>query len=137
MMQKKTLSRPLMLLIIISFIITGSGIINTIETVAADEEVIIIGTTDKIRNIDPADSYEYFGSNTLVQLGHGLMELPRDAFAAVQGPIVDSYTVSADSMVYTFTLKDGIKFSDGETCDAAAVKWNIDRNIALNGDPGF
>lgn len=65
------------------------------------------------------------------------MELPVTSTDAKQGPIVESYTVSDDAKTYTFKLKDGIKFSDGEVLNAEAVKWNLDRSIALNGDPGF
>jgi peptide/nickel transport system substrate-binding protein len=34
-------------------------------------------------------------------------------------------------------LKSGITFSDGEAFDATAMKWNLDRAIALDGQPGF
>ncbi|MFX1252400.1 MAG: ABC transporter substrate-binding protein [Promethearchaeota archaeon] len=98
---------------------------------------IVIGTTDSIRNIDPADCYEYFGSNTLVQLTHGLMEMSTTSTDAYPGPIIEYFNVSADATEYNFTLKSGIQFSDLTDFNATALKWNIDRAIALNGDPGF
>ncbi|MFX1535123.1 MAG: ABC transporter substrate-binding protein [Promethearchaeota archaeon] len=94
---------------------------------------IIIGTADSIRNIDPADCWDHeFGSNTLVQLTHGLMEMPLTSTDAVAGPIIEYYNVSADATEYNFTLKSGIQFSDGTAFNATAMKWNIDRTIALN-----
>ncbi|MFX1535122.1 MAG: ABC transporter substrate-binding protein [Promethearchaeota archaeon] len=102
----------------------------------ADDE-IIIGTTDSISNIDPADAYDYFESNTLIQITHGLMEMNKTSIDASPGPIIEYYNVSADATEYNFTLKSGITFSDGEDFNATAMKWNIDRAIALNGDPAF
>ncbi len=44
-------------------------------------------------------------------------------------------TVSADGKTYTFTLRTGIKFSDGTPMNAAAVKFNYDRwNAYTKGD---
>lgn len=37
------------------------------------------------------------------------------------------WTVSPHSRTYTFTLRDGVEFSDGTAFDAAAVKANLDR----------
>ncbi|MFX0065945.1 MAG: ABC transporter substrate-binding protein [Candidatus Hermodarchaeota archaeon] len=102
----------------------------------ADDQ-IVIGTTDSIYNIDPADCYDYFGSNTLVQLTHGLMEMNLTSTDASPGPIIEYYNVSADATEYNFTLKSGIQFSDGTAFNATAMKWNIDRAIALNGYPAF
>jgi len=55
---------------------------------------IVIGTTDSIRDLDPANCYEYYGSNTLVQLTHGLMEMPLDSTDAEPSPILSWYNVS-------------------------------------------
>jgi len=41
--------------------------------------------------------------------------------------LATSWTVSADGKVYTFKLRSGVKFHDGTTFDAAAVKFNFDR----------
>ncbi len=41
--------------------------------------------------------------------------------------LAESWTVSEDGKVYTFTLRDGVTFSDGSTLDAADVKYTFDR----------
>ena len=103
----------------------------------AASDVIVIGTTDSITNLDPADAYDYFSSNTLVQITHGLMEMPVNSTDAVKGPMIEEYTVSSDAKTYTFKLKTGIKYSDGEPFDADSVVWNLQRAIDLGGDPSF
>ena len=45
------------------------------------------------------------------------------------GPgLATSWEVSPDAKVYTFKLRQGVKFHDGTPCDAEAIKFNIERN---------
>jgi ABC-type transport system substrate-binding protein len=41
--------------------------------------------------------------------------------------LAESWTVSDDGLVYNFTLRSGVTFSDGSTLDAADVKYSFDR----------
>jgi peptide/nickel transport system substrate-binding protein len=48
------------------------------------------------------------------------------------GPhLAEAFEVSEDGLTITFHLRDGIVFSDGAELDAAAVKLNLERQIAL------
>jgi peptide/nickel transport system substrate-binding protein len=51
--------------------------------------------------------------------------------------LAESYDISADGKEYTFKLRKGLKFTDGTPFDANAVKWSIDRVMALKGDPSW
>ncbi|MFX1512774.1 MAG: ABC transporter substrate-binding protein [Promethearchaeota archaeon] len=98
---------------------------------------VSIGTTDSITNLDPADAYDYFSSNILVQITHGLFEMPVDSIYAEPGPLLDSYTMSTDTKTYTFNLKTGIKFSNGDDFNATVMAWNLNRSRFLGGRPGY
>ncbi|MCK4246897.1 hypothetical protein KAX14_06655, partial [Candidatus Bipolaricaulota bacterium] len=50
----------------------------------------------------------------------------RDAELNYRDDIAQSWEVSADGLVWTFTLKPGVMFHDGTPCDAEAVAWNIE-----------
>ncbi len=128
------------IIVVLSLFSLSTGLLMPLSTVVrtnADEMIIRIGTTDHVLNLDPADAYDYFSKNILVQLTHGLMEMPINSTETVKGPIVHSYAVSADAKTYTFTLKEGIRFSDGEPFTAEAMAWNLNRSRTLNGNPGF
>jgi peptide/nickel transport system substrate-binding protein len=45
--------------------------------------------------------------------------------------LAESWEASDDGLTLTFTLRDGITFTDGTPLDAAAVKFNLDRWINL------
>src|SRR5215467_6859828 len=46
----------------------------------------------------------------------------------VQPWLATSYTVSPDKKTYTFTLRPGVKFSNGKPMTSADVKFSIDQN---------
>jgi peptide/nickel transport system substrate-binding protein len=50
-----------------------------------------------------------------------------DTDGKVQPLLATSWQTSSDGMSWTFTLRSGVKFTDGETFNAAAVKANLDR----------
>ncbi|GAA4253773.1 ABC transporter substrate-binding protein [Dactylosporangium darangshiense] len=58
------------------------------------------------------------------QVLDGLVALADDD--TVQPWLATSWTVSPDGLKYTFTLKDGVQFTDGTPVDAEAVAWNFD-----------
>ena len=58
-----------------------------------------------------------------------------DQDGSVKPWLATSWDVSPDGRTYTFTLKDGVKFTDGTPLDAAAVAYNFDQleNNGVNG----
>jgi peptide/nickel transport system substrate-binding protein len=103
---------------------------------AGEEGTLIIGTTDKVTVLDPADSYDFhtweIHHNTMDTLLHyvpGTTEL--------EPGLATGYEVSDDGMEYTFQLVEGASFPDGTPFNAEAVKWSIDRVIRLEGDPNW
>jgi len=49
-----------------------------------------------------------------------------DQDGSIKPWLATDWKVSDDGLTYTFTLKDGVKFTDGTTLDAAAVAYNFD-----------
>ncbi len=54
-----------------------------------------------------------------------------DGTTEIVNSLADSYTVSDDGLVYKFTLKDGIVFSDGTPLKADDVKFTFERILTL------
>lgn len=50
--------------------------------------------------------------------------------------MASDYTISDDAKTYTFTLRDGVKFHNGQDVTAEDVKYSIDRCAdTSNGEP--
>jgi peptide/nickel transport system substrate-binding protein len=71
----------------------------------------------------------------------GLLSLVTEALLATDRDfklipnIAESWTANADSTRFTFKIKPGVMFTDGTPCDAAAIKWNYDRQLKGNATP--
>jgi peptide/nickel transport system substrate-binding protein len=60
-----------------------------------------------------------------VNILEGLTKIAMDG--SVQPLLAERWTVSPDGMAYTFQLKPGVQFSDGQPFDAQVVKFSVDR----------
>ena len=47
--------------------------------------------------------------------------------------LAEDHKISDDGLVYTFTLRDGLKFSDGTDVTAEDVKFSIERHLEVGG----
>src|SRR5690349_2537056 len=70
----------------------------------------LTGVSD-LASLDPAKASDQQGFTVIGMLYGGLVKL--DESLLVAPSLAESWTVSDDGLVYTFTLRDGITFSDG------------------------
>lgn len=103
---------------------------------ATEPVTIIIGTTDKVTDLDPANAYDFHTweifHNTMDTLLHYI-----PGTTDLEPGLAERYEVSADGLEYTFYLRQGLKFPDSTPFNAEAVKWSIDRVMKLQGDPNW
>ena len=116
-------------------VLLAIGLLASMALVATAQEPLIMGTTDRVTELSFANSYDHFTWHVLRATSDALMTL-NDETLALEGAIAESWEASADGLVYTFHIRPGITFWDGEACDAAAVKWSLDRTIRLDGPKG-
>jgi peptide/nickel transport system substrate-binding protein len=57
----------------------------------------------------------------------GLVRSDPKGSTAIQPALADKWTISDGGKVYTFHLRDGVKFSNGQPVTAADVKYSLDR----------
>ncbi|HLW16920.1 MAG TPA: ABC transporter substrate-binding protein [Actinomycetota bacterium] len=93
---------------------------------------IVWGTTDSETSNDPAKCYEIFCGNLIQEVYSRLVSYPASGTTIEPDLAASLPQISSDGLTYTFTLKDGLKFSDGSAIDANAVVFSINRAIKLN-----
>ena len=77
-------------------------------------------------SLDPAIITDGISNRITRQIYQGLVKY-KGATTDVIPALAEKWEVSKDGTVWTFTLRKGVKFHDGNPFDAAAVVWNFDR----------
>jgi peptide/nickel transport system substrate-binding protein len=96
---------------------------------------VVIGTTAKIRTLDPADAYEVFAGNLLYNLGDRLYTYELGTSKLKPQLATALPQVSGDGLTYTIPLRKGVKFHDGTAFDAKAMAFSLQRFIENSGQP--
>ena len=60
------------------------------------------------------------------------IQLNDDGTTELVNSLVEDYTISEDGLTYDFTLRDGVKFSDGTPLTAKDVEFTFTRMLALD-----
>ena len=101
----------------------------------AASEIMILGTTDRVTQLAFANSYDHFTWHILRHTTKALLALEPGTNRLIPS-VAESWEVSDDGMEYIFHIRPGLTFWDGTPCDAAAVKWALDRTMRLDGPEG-
>ena len=75
--------------------------------------------------LDPAHATDLTSSAVIRQVFDALLEL--DETLRVVPALARRWTTSADARVYTFLLRDGVRFHNGRALTAADVKYSLER----------
>ena len=94
---------------------------------AASASEITVGVYSAFSTLDPYDASDTLSQNVAKSFYEGLFGFDKDM--KLQNVLAEGYEVSDDGLVYTVKLRKGVKFSDGEPFNAAAVKANFERVI--------
>lgn len=102
---------------------TETGAAAEIGNLEKKEELVFVNYRD-IRDLNPhLYAGEMYAQEMLYET---LVNITADGY---EGCLAESWDISEDGKTYTFHIRGGVKFSDGEVCDANAIKANFDAII--------
>ncbi len=113
--MKKILAVVLTLCLVLSFTACG----------AKSKGGLTVQIGPNPETLDPALNSSVDGGNMLVTLDETLLII--DENLEVQPGQAESYTVSDDGLTWTFTMRDGLKWSDGSELNAKDFEYSFKR----------
>ncbi|MCA9793277.1 MAG: ABC transporter substrate-binding protein [Candidatus Eremiobacteraeota bacterium] len=100
---------------------------SKVPPVPADN-VLVVAKPDDPVGLDPANVTDAESSQVCRSLYDTLVQYARDSME-IEPALAESWETSEDGLVWTFKLRQGVKFHDGTPFDAEAVKLNFERQF--------
>jgi peptide/nickel transport system substrate-binding protein len=137
-------SRAPIVALILVFVLGAIGVGRGAPVQAqSDKDTLIVAVPSDLQNLDPTlSSADVYTQELLTNVYDWLIDYQVGTDANGQaigdpsnfvGGLAEKYEWSADGKTITFTLRDGLKFSNGDPLDANAVKFTYDRIFDQNG----
>ncbi len=121
-------------LLFVCLLVISLGLAVSI-TAITQEDVLIIGTTDRITELSTSNSYDFWSWHTLRNTSDSLLTL-RPNETVPSPSLAKSYEVSEDGTVYTFKLREDVTYTDGTPFNCPTMAYSLQRNLALDGPEG-
>ncbi len=112
----------------VAAVLAGCGGGSTSDTGSSgSSSALRIAYESDATSLDPGQVSDINTMHVMNQMYDGLVAL--DGAGEVQPSLATSWQISDDGLTYTFTLRDGVKFSDGSDLDADDVVFSFERML--------
>ena len=102
------------------------ALVLQVTVASAIAQTFVFGAQGEPVQLDPAVITDGISSRLTRQMFDGLVKYS-GATTEVEPALAEKWEVSKDGKVWTFQIRKGVKFHDGNPLDAAAVVWNFER----------
>ncbi|MFN3144689.1 MAG: ABC transporter substrate-binding protein [Paracoccaceae bacterium] len=111
-----------------SVAVLGLGLLAAPATAQTPPGVLVVGQIAEPKALDPHAVTAVNDFRILMNVYDGLVRY-KSGTLEVEPALAESWEISDDGTVYTFTLREGVTFHDGTPLTAEAVKFNFDRML--------
>jgi peptide/nickel transport system substrate-binding protein len=101
------------------------------------DTVVMAKQIDDIISLDPAESFEFSGSEVVGNMYERLIDYDLKDVSKLKGQLAESWSVAADGKTYTFKMRTGIRFASGNPVTAQDAAYSLQRAVIMNKTPGF
>lgn len=125
---KRVLSALVALVMVFALSACGSSADTEDESGSGEEasdNSVVVGIAQDLDSLDPHNATLAGTREVLFNLFDGLVKAESDG--SLEPAVAESYEVAEDAMSITFTLRDGIQFSDGSLVTVDDVIYSVER----------
>ncbi|MGW3819840.1 ABC transporter substrate-binding protein [Streptomyces sp. NPDC005046] len=97
---------------------------------------VVMGMSDDVLATDPASGYDPGSWLLFNNVFQSLLSFPKGGTEPEPEAAKECAFTDAGTTVYTCTLQDGLKFSNGDALTSADVKYSFDRMLKINDGAG-
>jgi len=108
---------------------------GTITSPTSSRTSLTVEEEDQPDSLDPAVTYVTPGWEVVDQVYQGLITYNGSSITQYEGVLAKTWTVSGDGMNYTFFLRNGVTFSNGDPFNAYVMWYSVYRTIVMGQAP--
>ena len=98
-----------------------------------EQSTLVVAVPSDPTNLEPGTNRaEPIGSEVILNVFDTLVAWTPPEFAALEGRLAESWTVSEDGKTFDFKLREGVTFHDGTSFNADAAKFSFERTNEIN-----
>jgi len=103
------------------------------EAMSQDPDTIVTATIGEPDVLDPALDYETAGSEVNQNVYETLVWYNKESAVDLVPMLATDYTVSDDGLTYVFTIRQGVKFHEGQDLTPDDVAYSLQRAVLQSG----
>jgi len=84
------------------------------------------------KTLDPAEAYDSASCDEVFNIYDQLVTYHGNDTKTIYPSLATNWTVGSDQETWTFHLRQGVKFSNGDSFNASDVKYSFDRVLTMN-----
>lgn len=110
----------------------SSSTSSSIDATPVSGGTLTLGRTDTVTSLDPNTEIEAKNAFAIDKVFESLLSFDQDG--KIIPWLASDYNVSDDGLTYTFTLRDGLQFSDGSDVTSDDVVFSLERHLNMGED---
>lgn len=125
-------------LVVVGVVLTALLLLCVQGFAATPEDVLVVGIAGDVDNLDPHVTMTNRSWSVTYPVYERLVRYKEEngvGLTEVEADLATEWTVSDDGLVWTFTLRENARFSDGTPVDAEAVAFSFNRLLAIGEGP--
>ncbi|MFC3859723.1 ABC transporter substrate-binding protein [Deinococcus antarcticus] len=115
------------LLVLSSLLFAGAAL------AATPADTYVIQQAGDIPTLDPESAYDTASSGIIANLYETLVSYPGASLTKLEPRLATKWSITNNGKTYTFDLRKGVKFHNGDTFTCADAEYTFRRNLVING----
>ena len=110
---------------------------QTVQADTPDDTLVVATRIDDIVSLDPAEIFEFSGSDVGNNIYDTLVEFDPNDLGPLVGGLAESWEIGADGRTYVFKIREGVTFHSGNPVTAEDAEFSLRRAVTLEQTPSF